>query len=118
MSDRYLCIEKSFKNLLKMIKTECAQIITLSFNNNKKFSMNKNMCLNTLKAVKTDKYQLNLLTNVMRIPIPFSASVFKSDESDCLLCQFVPTHNKVHFIKLSRKINYHTIIALNSYQSV
>ena len=51
----------------------------------------------------------------MRILILFSVFVFKSNKPDCLLHQFVPTHNKVHFIKLSRKVNHYTITALNFY---
>ena len=101
-----------------MVRAECVQIITLSFNSNRKFSMNKNICLNTSETAETNEYQLNSLTSIMRISISFSASVFKSDEPDYLLCQFVSTHNEVHFIKLLKKMNHHTITILNFYQSV
>ena len=74
------------ENLSKTVKAECAWIITLSSNSNRKFSMNKNVCLNVLKAAETDEYQLNSFTSMMRTSTSFSAFVFKSDESDCLLC--------------------------------
>ena len=115
MFNKCLCAEEPFENLLKIVRAECAQIITFSFNNNRKFLMNKNIYLNALKAAETDEYQLNSFTNMMKISTLFSASVFKNDESDCLLHQFVSTHNRVHSVKLSRKMNHHTITALNLY---
>ena len=118
MPDRHLCVRKPSKDLLKMARTECAQIITLSFNCNRKFSVDKNTCLNALKAAEIDEHQLNSLTSIMRIPIPSSAFVFKGDKPDCLLCWFVFTHNRVYSIRLSKKVNHHTITALNFYQSV
>ena len=80
--------------------------------------MNKNACLNTSEAAEIDECQLNSFISIMRISTPFLAPVFKNDKSDCLLCQFVPTHNKVYFIRLSKKVNHHTITTLNPYQSV
>ena len=115
MPDRCLCMKESSGNLLKMVRAEYAQIITLSFNDNRKFSMNKNTCLNASKAAETDEHWLNSLTSVMKILIPFSAPVFKSDEPDYLLCQFVLTHNRVHFVKLSKKMDHHIIVILNLY---
>ena len=118
MSDRYLCAEKPSENLLKTTRTECAQIITLSSNCNRKFSVNKNTYLNMSEAAKIGEHQLNSLTNVMKTSTPSSASVFKSDKPDYLLHQFVFTHNRVYSIRLSKKMNHHTITALNLYQSV
>ena len=54
----------------------------------------------------------------MRTSTPLSAPVSKGDEPDCLLHQFVPTHNRVHSVRLSKKVNNHTITALNPYQPV
>ena len=54
----------------------------------------------------------------MRISTSFSAFVFKNDESDYLLYQFVPTHYRVHSVKLSKKMNNYIITALNLYQFV
>ena len=113
--DRYLCAGESSENLLKIARAEYAWIITFSFNCNKKFSMNKNMCLNMLKAVEIDEYQLNLLINVIKILISFLISVFKNDKSNCLLCWFVPIHNEMHSIRLSKKMNHHIITVLNFY---
>ena len=56
MPSRCLCTEKSSKNLLKTAKTECAWIITLNFNCNRKFLINKNMYLNMLKAAEIDEH--------------------------------------------------------------
>ena len=84
--DRHLCVRKSFENLLKTAKVKWAQIITPSSNNNRKFSINKNVYLNTLKAAEIDEYQLNSLTSAMRTLISFSAFVSKGDKPDCLLC--------------------------------
>ena len=39
-----------------MVKAECAQIITPSFNCNRKFLMNKNTYLNALKAAEIDEH--------------------------------------------------------------
>ena len=39
-----------------MARAECAWIITLSSNDNRKFLMNKNTCLNALKAAEIDEY--------------------------------------------------------------
>ena len=44
------------------------------------------MCLNVSEAAEIDKCQLSLFISAMRISTPFSASVFKGDESDYLLC--------------------------------
>ena len=118
MPDRCLCVKEPSENFLKMTRAECAWIITLSFNSNRKFLMNENTCLNVLKAAEIDEHQLNSLTSVMRILISSSAFVSKNDESDCLLCWFVPTHYRVHFIRLSKKVNNHTITALNLYQFI
>ena len=85
ISDRCLYIEESSENLLKAAKTECAQIIIFSSNSNRKFLMNKNTCLNILKATEIDEHQLNSFINTIKILIPFSTSVFKGDEPDCLL---------------------------------
>ena len=115
MSDRYLCVKKSSENFLKMIKAECAQIITLSFNSNRKFSINKNVYLNMLKAVEIDEYQLNSLINAMRISISLSAFISEGNEFNCLFHQFVPIYNRVHFIKLLRKMNNYIITVLNFY---
>ena len=115
MPDRCLCMKEPSENLLKMTKAECAWIIILSFNSNRKFLMNKNMCLNALKTAEIDKYQLNSFINVMKISISLSASVFKSDEPDYLLHQFVSIYNKVHSVKLLKKINDHIIAVLNFY---
>ena len=86
MSGRCLCIGEPFKNLLKAAKAQCAQIITFSFNDNRKFSMNKNICLNALKTAEIDEHQLNSFTSIMKTSIPLSAFVFKGDELDCLFC--------------------------------
>ena len=118
MFGKHLCAEEPSENLLKMIKVKCVWIITFSFKDNKKFSINKNMCLNTLKVAEIDEHQLNSFTSMMRILIPLSASVFKGNKFDCLLCWFVPTHNKVHSVRFSKKMNYYIITALNLYQSV
>ena len=118
MFDKCLCVKDSSENLLKTAKAECAQIITPSFNSNIKFLMNKNMCLNAPEVVEIGECWLNLFTNVMRTLTPFSAPVFKGNKLDCLLHQFVPTHNKMHSIKLSRKVNNHIIAMLNLYQPV
>ena len=115
MFDKYLYTKELFEILLKMIKVECVWIITLSFNGNRKFSINKNVCLNASETVKIDECWLNLFTNMMRILILFSAFISKGDEPDCLLCWFMSTHNKMYFIKLLRKINNHIITALNFY---
>ena len=112
MSDRCLCVKESSE---KTAKAECAQIITLSSNSNRKFLINKNMCLDMLKAVEIDEHQLNSFTSTMRISTSFSTFVFKGDEPDCLLHQFVPTYNRMHFIKLLRKMNDHIIAVLNPY---
>ena len=80
--------------------------------------MNENMCLDTSEAAEIDEYWLNSFTNMIKTSTPSSASVFKSNEPDCLLHQFVPTHYEVHSIKLSKKINNHIITVLNPYQSV
>ena len=85
MSDKYLCIKKSSENFLKTVKIECVWIITLSFNDNRKFLMNKNVCLNVLEAVEIDECQLNLFISVIKISISFSAFVSKGNEPDCLL---------------------------------
>ena len=118
MFGRCLCIKKPSGNLLKTARAECVWIITPSSNNNRKFLMNKNIYLNVLKAAEIDECQLNSFTSIMRTPTPLSAPVSKGDEPDCLLCWFVPTHNEVHFIRLSRKVNNHTITVLNPYWSV
>ena len=98
MPGRYLCTEESFENFSKTAKAECAQIIIFSFNSNRKFLMNENS-----------------FTNVMRISTPLSASVFKGDESDCLLHWFVSTHYRVHSVRLLRKMDNHIITVLNFY---
>ena len=85
MSDRHLCTEEPSENLLKKARAECVWIIIFSFNSNRKFLMNKNTYLNMSEAVEIDEHQLNSFTSVMKILIPFSASVFKSDEFDYLL---------------------------------
>ena len=86
MPGRYLCVRESPENLLKTAKAECAQIITPSSNCNRKFSMNKNVCLNVSEAAEIDEHQLNSFISVMKIPTSSSAFVFKGDEPDCLLC--------------------------------
>ena len=85
MLDRHLCVREPSEDLSKTAKAKCAWIITPSFNCNRKFLMNKNTCLNMSEAAEIDEHWLNSLTNVMRIPTPFLAPVFKGDESDCLL---------------------------------
>ena len=79
-------MKKSSENLLKMVRVECAQIIIFSFNDNRKFLINKNACLNISEAAEIGEHQLNLFTSAMRISTPFSALVSKGDEPDCLLC--------------------------------
>ena len=116
--DRCLYMREFPKDLLKMAKAECVWIITFSSNCNRKFLMNKNMCLNALKAVEIDKCWLNSLINIMRTSTSFLASVFKDDEPDCLFCWFVPIYNEVYSIRLLRKMNHHIIAALNFYQFV
>ena len=54
----------------------------------------------------------------MRTSTPLSTPVSKGDEPDCLLCWFVPTHNRVHSVRLLKKMNDHTITVLNPYQPV
>ena len=49
-------MKKFSKNFLKTVKAECAQIITFNFNNNRKFLINKNTCLNTLKATEINEH--------------------------------------------------------------
>ena len=115
MPDRYLCTEEPFENFLKMIRAECVWIITFNSNDNRKFLMNKNICLNVLKVAEINKHQLNSFTNTMKTLNFFSISVFKDNELDCLLHQFVFTHNEVHFIKLSKKMNHYIIMTLNLY---
>ena len=106
------------ENLLKTAKAECAQLITFSFNSNRKFSINKNTCLNVLKIAEIDECQLNSFTSTIKISTSFLTSVSENDESDCLFHWFVSNHNRVHFIKLSKKVNNHTITVLNLYQFV
>ena len=115
MPGRHLCVGEPSGNLPKTVRAECVWIITPSFNGNRKFSMDKNTCLDMPEAAEIGEHWLNSLTSVMRIPTPLSAPVSKGDELDCLLCQFVPTHNGVHSIRLSRKVDNHIITALNPY---
>ena len=115
---RCLCIEEPSENLSKTARAECVQIITLSSNDNRKFSMNENVCLNTSEAAEINEHQLNSLTSVIRTSISSSASVSKGNELDCLLYQFVLTHYRVYSIRLSRKVDNHIITALNLYQFV
>ena len=115
ISDKCLYVKKSSENLLKMIRAKCVWIITFSFNDNRKFSMNKNVCLNVPEAAKIDECWLNSLTNTIKISTPLSASVSEGDEPNCLLYWFVPTHNEVHSIRLLRKVNDHIITMLNFY---
>ena len=115
MFDKCLCVREPFENFLKTVRAECVWIITLSSNDNRKFLMNENVCLNALKAAEIGEHWLNSLTSIMRTSTPPSAPVSEGDEPDCLLHQFVPTHYRVHFVKLSKKVNDHTITVLNFY---
>ena len=56
MPGRYLCVGEPPGNLSKTVRAECVQIITPSSNSNRKFSMNKNACLDIPEAAEIDEH--------------------------------------------------------------